>query len=127
MILLPFKFFAGGRLGSGRQWFSWIHIADEVNAIRFLIENASARGPFNLTAPHPVTNAELSKVVGRVMRRPSFFPVPGFALRLLMGEKAAIVLDGQRPIPKRLLDMGFRFRFPQLEPALRDLLGKKSK
>lgn len=122
VILLPFRFFVGGRLGSGKQWFAWIHVADEVSAVRFLIENANARGPFNLTAPQPVTNAELSKTVGRVMRRPSFLPVPGFALRLPMGEKATIVLEGQRPVPKRLLEMGFTFRFPELEPALRNLL-----
>ncbi len=125
MVLLPFKFFAGGRIGSGRQWFPWIHIADEVNAIRFLIENQNARGPFNLTAPNPITNAQLAKTVGRVLRRPSFFPVPGIALRLLMGEKATIVLEGQRPLPKRLLDRGYTFQFPELEPALRHLLERK--
>jgi len=124
LMLLPFKFFVGGRLGSGRQWFSWIHIADEVSAIRFLIENPNAKGPFNLTAPQTLTNAQFSKVIGRVMRRPSFFPTPGFALRLPMGEKATIALDGQRPVPKRLLDMGFKFQFPEAEPALRDLLGR---
>ena len=99
LMLLPFKFFVGGRLGSGRQWFSWIHIADEVSAIRFLIENANAKGPFNLTAPQTLTNAQFSKAIGRVMRRPSFIPAPGFALRLPMGEKATIVLDGRRPVP----------------------------
>ena len=124
IMLLPFKFFVGGRLGSGRQWFSWIHVADEVSAVRFLIDNPDARGPFNLTAPQTLTNAQFSKVIGRVMRRPSFFPTPGFALRLPLGEKATIVLDGQRPIPKRLLDMGFKFQFPEAEPALRDLLGR---
>ncbi len=122
VVLLPFRFFVGGRLGSGKQWFAWIHIADEVSAIRFLMENPNARGPFNLTAPRPVTHAELSKTIGGVMRRPSFFRVPGFALRLPMGEKATIVLDGQRPVPKRLLEMGFTFRFPDLESSLRDLL-----
>jgi len=127
LMLLPFKFFVGGRLGSGRQWFSWIHIADEVSAIRFLIENANAKGPFNLTAPQTLTNAQFSKVIGRVVRRPSFFPTPGFALRLPLGEKATVVLDGQRPVPKRLLEMGFKFQFPEAEPALRNLLGKDKK
>jgi NAD dependent epimerase/dehydratase family enzyme len=98
-----------------------------VSAIRFLIENPNARGAFNLTAPQPVTNAQLAKTLGRVMRRPSFFPTPGFLLRLVLGEKATIVLDGQRPIPKRLTDMGFRFQFPELEAALRDTLSKKRK
>ena len=124
VMLLPFKFFVGGRLGSGRQWFSWIHIADEVSAIRFLIENPGARGPFNLTAPQTLTNTQFAKAIGRAMRRPSFFPTPGFLLRIPMGEKAMIVLDGRRPIPRRLLDMGFTFRFPDAESALRDLLSK---
>ncbi len=122
MVALPFKFFAGGRLGSGKQWFPWIHIADEVGAIRFLIDNPNARGAFNLAAPNPVTNAQLAKILGRVMRRPSFFPVPAFALRLLLGEKAILVLDGAQIVPKRLLDMGFTFKFPEAEPAFRDLL-----
>lgn len=124
VIMLPFKFFAGGRLGSGRQWFPWIHIADEVGAIRFLIENSNARGAFNLTAPQQVTNAQFAKALGRVMRRPSFFPTPAFLLRLALGEKKTIVLDGQRPIPKRLTDMGFKFQFPDVEAALRDCLRK---
>lgn len=122
IMLLPFKFFVGGRLGSGRQWFSWIHIADHVKAIRFLIDTPSARGAFNLTAPHPMTNAEFGKVIGRVMRRPSFFPTPGFALKIALGEKSMIVLEGQRPLPKRLQEMGFAFHFPDAESALRDLL-----
>lgn len=124
VMILPFKFFAGGRLGSGRQWTSWIHIDDEIGAIRFLIDNPNARGAFNLTAPHPLTNAEFSKIIGRVMRRPSFLPAPGFALKLALGEKSSLVLEGQRPLPKRLLQMGFTFKFPEAEAALRDLLKK---
>jgi hypothetical protein len=127
VMLIPFKFFLGGRLGNGRQWFPWIHIADEVSAIRFLIDNPNARGPFNLTAPQPLTNARFAKALGRAARRPSFFPTPGFAIRLLLGEKALLVLEGQRPAPKRLLDMGFTFRFPDANSALHDLLGRKPK
>lgn len=122
-MLLPFRFFVGGCLGSGRQWFPWIHIADEVAAIRFLIENDAASGPFNLTAPFPITNAEFSHLLGQQLRRPSLMPAPEFALRLLFGEMATVILDGQRAIPKRLLQLGFRFRFPEAGPALRDLLG----
>jgi uncharacterized protein (TIGR01777 family) len=122
-MLLPFKLFAGGPLGNGRQWLSWMHIADEVAAIRFLIEKEEAAGAFNLTAPHPLTNAEFGRVVGRVLGRPAWMPAPVFALRLVLGEMATMVLDGQRAAPRRLLAMGFAFRFPQAEAALRDLLG----
>jgi uncharacterized protein (TIGR01777 family) len=121
-LLLPFRFFVGGPLGSGRQWLPWIHIADEVRAIRFLIENPAASGPFNLTAPNLLTNAEFSRVVGQVMRRPAFMRVPAFALRLLLGEMSIVLLEGQRAVPQRLQDSGFSFRFPEAEAALRDLL-----
>ncbi len=124
-LLLPFRFFAGGPMGSGRQGFSWIHPADEVAAIRFLIENERASGPFNLSAPGPLSNAEFARVLGNVLGRPSWLPVPGFALKLALGEVASMVLDGQKAMPRKLLDLGFRFRFPDAESALRDLLGKK--
>jgi len=122
-LALPFRFFAGGRMGSGRQWMSWIHMADEVAAIRFLIENPQASGPFNLTASQPITNAAFARAIGRAMGRPSWLPLPGFAFRLAFGEVASVLLDGQRAVPQRLLDLGFRFRFPDAEPALRELLG----
>ena len=121
-MLLPFKLFVGGPLGSGRQWFSWIHIADEVRAIRFLIEGTSARGAFNLCAPEPLRNGELARVIGQVMRRPAFVPTPAFAIKLLLGDKATLVLDGQRQVPKRLIELGFTFQFPQVQAALQDLL-----
>jgi len=121
-LLLPFRLFVGGPLGSGRQWLSWIHLQDQVRAIRFLIENQAASGPFNLCAPHPLTNADLARTLGKVLGRPSFVPVPAFALRLAFGEVAAVVLEGQRALPRRLLDLGFSFRFPDAESALRDLL-----
>jgi hypothetical protein len=122
LMALPFRFFVGGPLGSGRQWFPWIHIEDEIRAIRFLIENEAAAGPFNLTAPDTVTNAEFSRALGRVVRRPAFFRVPAFALRLVLGEMSTVVLDGQRAVPAKLRDQDFTFRFPTLETALRDLL-----
>jgi len=121
-MLLPFRLFVGGPLGSGKQWFSWIHIQDEARAIRFLIENDAACGVFNLTAPQSITNAQLSKILGLIMHRPSFIPVPGFALHILFGEKADILLSSQRQIPMRLRDIGFKFLFPDIEAALRDLL-----
>ncbi len=121
-LLLPFRLFAGGPLGSGRQWLPWIHIADQVAAIRFLIEKENATGPFNLTAPNPLTNAGFGQVLGRIINRPSFVPTPGLAMRLAFGEMATLLLDGQRAIPKRLLELGFTFRFPHAEAALQDLL-----
>ena len=121
-MLLPFRLFAGGPLGNGKQWLPWIHIADEVGAIRFLIENRQASGAFNLCAPNPLTNAEFGRVVGRVMGRPAFMPTPAFALHLVFGEMATVLLDGQRQAPKRLIELGFAFRFPSAEAALRDIL-----
>jgi uncharacterized protein (TIGR01777 family) len=123
VMSLPFKMMIGGPIGDGRQWFPWIHVEDEVGAIRFLLEREDARGPFNLTAPAPVTNRELTRALGRVMSRPSFLPAPGFALRLALGEMADMLLQGQRAVPSRLLELGYVFRWPDLEPALRDLLG----
>ncbi len=122
MVVLPFRLFAGGPLGNGRQWFPWIHLDDEIGAIRHLISHEEAQGPYNLTAPGATTNGDLARALGRTMRRPSFFRVPGILLRALMGEKATLVVDGQRPAPRRLLEAGYAFRFPTLEPALQDLL-----
>jgi len=122
-LLLPFRLFVGGPMGSGRQWYSWISLQDEARALRFLIETEEARGAFNLTAPNPVTNRKFARIIGRVMGRPSFIPVPGFAMRLAFGEVAEVVLQGQRAFPQRLIDLGFEFRHPQAEAALRDLLG----
>ena len=121
-LMLPFRFFVGGKIGSGKQWFSWVHIADCVGAIRFLMANTQAQGAYNLCAPGPLTNAAFSAVLGRVMHRPSLMTAPAFALRLVFGEMATILLEGQRGFPKRLLDMGYSFRFPDAEAALTDLL-----
>jgi uncharacterized protein (TIGR01777 family) len=122
-MLLPFRLFVGGRIGSGRQYLSWIHLADEVRALRFLMESPDAAGAFNLTAPSPVTNATFAATVGRVMHRPAVFPVPAAALRLVFGEMSGVLLRGQRVVPRRLRELGFAFRFPEIEPALADLLG----
>jgi len=121
-LLLPYKLFLGGPMGGGRQWLAWIHPADEVAAIRFLMERQEAVGAFNLCAPNPVTYAEFGRVLGRVLGRPSWLPVPAWALRLALGEVASTVLESQRALPRRLLDLGFQFRFPTAEAALRDLL-----
>lgn len=121
-IVLPFKLFAGGKVGSGNQWWSWIHIDDEVRALRFLIDQQDASGAFNVTAPNPVTAKEFAKTVGTVMGRPSLFPVPSPALSVAFGEMSTVLLDGQRAVPARLLEMGFEFRYPELNQALQDLL-----
>jgi len=122
LMLLPFRLFVGGALGSGRQWMPWIHLVDEARAIRFLIENDAARGPFNLVAPGILTQAEFAKAAGRVLRRPSFLRVPSFLLKPVLGEMSMLLLEGQRATPKRLTELGFRFRFPDVEGALRDLV-----
>lgn len=119
---LPFRMMIGGPIGDGRQWFPWIHVDDEIGALRFLLEREDARGPFNLTAPHPVTNKELTRTLARVLGRPGFLPAPGFALRIALGEMADMLLQGQRAVPSRLRELGFTFRWPDLEPALRNLL-----
>ena len=123
-LLLPFRFFVGGPLGNGRQYFPWIYLQDEVDAIRFLIDDPGASGAFNLSAPNPLTNAEFSQVVGRVIGRPAMLPAPAFALRAALGEMATVLLDGQRAVPRHLLERGFRFQFPEAELALRTLLSQ---
>lgn len=121
-LLLPFRFFIGGPLGSGRQWMSWIHLVDEILAIRFLLENENAQGIFNLCAPNPITNKEFSTYVGKIIHRPSWLPVPKFIFKLMLGEKANIILASQRQIPEKLLRLGFDFSYPNLDLALRNLL-----
>ncbi len=121
-MLLPFKLGLGGALGHGRQWFPWIHIRDHVRAIRFLIEHEQAHGPYNLSAPKPVRNAEFTRALGRALGRPAVMRVPATALKLVFGEMATVLLDGQRAVPRRLLEAGFTFEFTEVEAALRDLL-----
>ncbi len=122
-LALPFKLFFGGRIGSGGQFIAWIHLADYVRAIRYLIENENARGVFNLTAPNPLTNADFGRALARVLRRPFWFPVPAFALKLALGQMAELLLlSGQRVVPERLSQTGFEFQFADAESALRDVL-----
>ena len=122
-LVMPFRFFVGGPIGSGRQVIAWIHLHDAVRAIRFLMEREDARGAFNVTAPEPLTNAELGRLIARVLHRPFWLPVPAFALKLVLGEMAELLLlNGQRVLPERLLRAGFRFRFPTAENALKDVL-----
>lgn len=122
-LKLPFTFFAGGKLGDGSQWLPWIHMVDQIRAIRFLLESEIADGPFNLCAPNPVTNEELASVLGDVMGRPSFMPAPAFAMKTVLGEMATIVLDGQRAVPAKLQELGFTWIYPEIQEALEALAG----
>ncbi len=122
IMMLPVKLFAGGRLGSGRQGLAWIHQEDEVGAIRFLMERGDASGPFNLTGPTPISSGEFLRILAKVLKRPYWLPVPGWALHLVLGGMATLVLDGMYLQPKRLQELGFRFQFETAEAALRDLL-----
>lgn len=118
-----FRKFLGGPIGSGLQWFSWIHQQDQARAFQFVQERPEISGPVNFTSPHPVRNRDLTKALGRVLHRPAIFATPEFMLRLALGEFAETLLTGQKVFPKRLLDAGFRFNFPGIEGALEDLLG----
>jgi len=122
-MLLPFTFFAGGPFSSGRQYMSWIHRDDWVSLVRWALDTPDVRGPLNLTAPHPVTNAEFAHSLGRTLRRPAVMPAPAFALKLALGEMAGpLLLFSQRVVPERALKGGFRFAFETIDAALGDLL-----
>jgi uncharacterized protein len=121
--MLPFfRLGIGGPVAGGRQYVPWVHRDDVVAAMLFCLDNPQASGPVNLTAPNPVTNAELSRTLGRVLKRPAVLPVPAFALKLLYGDMAEIVTTGQRVLPARLEQLDYPFHYSELEPALRDVL-----
>jgi len=121
-MVMPVKMFVGGPLGSGKQYFPWIHLHDEVAAIRWLIDNPNANGVYNLSAPQPLTNKEFTQAIGKVLGRPTFMPVPAFAMQMLFGEMATLLLDGQREMPVRLVKDGFKFKYTNAEAALHDVL-----
>jgi uncharacterized protein (TIGR01777 family) len=124
-LLIPFRLGAGGRVGSGRQWVSWIALDDAVGGIMHALATTTLAGPVNLAAPAPVTNAELTKTLASILHRPAVVPVPAFAMRLVFGEMGeATLLASQRMRPRRLLESGYRFRYPTLESALRQELGR---
>jgi uncharacterized protein len=121
IMLLPFRMFVGGPLGDGTQPVPWVHIEDEIDAFRFLIENPEAHGPYNLATPDRIDYNDFAWIASKVLRRPSWFRVPAFLLRLGLGEKAELVLQGQQVVPQRLSELGFKFKYTQLENALQDL------
>jgi uncharacterized protein len=124
-MVTPFRFFVGGPLGSGRQYISWIHRLDVLEMIRWIIETPGVTGPINASAPHPVTNREFAKAIGRALRRPSILPAPAFALRLLVGEMAdPLILTGQRVIPAVAQAHGYHFRYPEIDIAMRGIFGE---
>jgi len=124
-MVSPFKFFLGGPLGNGKQWFPWIHMEDLVRAVLFLCEQKDINGPVNFCAPYPVRNRELAKTMGKILKRPSFFPAPALMLRLALGDFGSMLLQGQKVQPEKLLARGFSFRYTGIEHALRDLLEKR--
>lgn len=121
-MLLPFKLFLGGPLGSGKQWLSWIHITDLVRLIHYIIEHRELSGPVNGTAPEPVTMKTFCGTLGEVLERPSWLPVPEPALKVALGQMSEMLLHGQRALPQKALDAGFEFRYPALKPALQNIL-----
>lgn len=122
-MVLPYKFFGGGTVGTGRQWVSWIHRDDAVGGIVFALENSRLKGPLNFTAPHPEQMKEFGMAIGKALGRPHWLPVPGLALKAFLGEMSTLVLNGQRVMPRNLLEAGYTFQYPRLQEALDNLLG----
>jgi uncharacterized protein len=126
LMVLPYKLFAGGTVGSGQQWVSWVHVSDVVRAITFALKNENIRGPVNVTSPSPLRMEEFGRTIGSVLHRPHWLPVPSFAMKLALGKKSTLVLEGQHVRPEVLLREGFEFKYPTLNHALEDLLVKNS-
>jgi uncharacterized protein len=123
-MLTPFKLGVGGPVAGGRQYLPWVHVDDAAGAMAFCLDSEGASGPLNVSAPEPATNAEFSKALGRVLRRPAVLPVPALALKLLYGEMGQVVITGVRMVPARLRELGYEFRRPKLDDALRDATGR---
>lgn len=122
LMALPYRLFVGGRVGSGRQWISWIHIEDMTRLILFCLDNEQVSGPVNASAPEPVTNDRFGRAIASAMRRPHWMPVPAFMMRLLFGEMSVLLLEGQHAVPAAALEAGFAFRYPSIDEAVRNLL-----
>jgi uncharacterized protein len=119
-----FKWFVGGPIGNGRQWFSWVHVSDLTEVFVFLLKHQEVSGPFNVCSPQPVRNKDLARALGGVLHRPSLLPAPAFAVRLVLGEFGSVILEGQRVLPKRLLENGYIFQYPRIEEALASIMPK---
>ena len=119
-----FKKYVGGPIGSGKQWFSWVHLRDLAEAFIFLMKHSEISGPVNVCSPNPVRNKDLAKALGRALHRPSFIPAPGFMVKWVLGEFGSVILEGQRVIPRRLLESGFVFQYPDIEKALKSIVGQ---
>lgn len=120
-MVLPYKLFAGGTIGSGLQWLSWIHIHDVSRAILYILENKEISGPVNFTAPNPATMKEFGQTLAKCLGKPHWLPAPSFAIRLALGEMSILITEGQKVLPAKLLDHGYSFQFEQLQPALADI------
>jgi uncharacterized protein (TIGR01777 family) len=124
LMALPVRLFLGGPLGSGGQAMAWIHLADQIGAIRFLLAHEQARGAFNLIAPTPTSNAEFMRTLAGILHRPYWFPTPKVLLRMVLGEMSMLVVEGRSSWPKRLMELGYQFQFPTIGQALRDLFSE---
>lgn len=125
LMALPYRLFAGGRIGSGKQGLSWIHLEDMIGLILFCLDHDSIEGPVNGSAPEPLSNDAFGRAVAKAMGRPHWFPVPAFVMRTLFGEMSTLLLDGQRAIPKKLIDSGYIFRYPTVDSAMQNLVGRR--
>lgn len=124
-MMTPFKFFLGGPIGSGKQWFSWIHRDDVVGIVKYALENESVSGPVNAVAPNPVTNREFSSALGKALQKPSWLAVPAFAVKLALGELGGMLLTGQRVIPEKIVKAVYNFKYPDLKDALKAIFRKR--
>ena len=122
-----FKKFIGGPIGSGKQWFSWVHAADLTEAFVFLLSHPELSGPINVCSPNPARNKDLAKAIGKALHRPSFMPAPGFMIKLVLGEFGSVILKGQRVLPRRLLEAGFVFQYPEIDRAIEDIVSRNGK
>jgi len=124
LMAMPYRLFGGGKIGSGEQWLSWIHLEDMIRLILFILDNKFIEGPINASSPDPVTNDTFGRALGKAMGRPHWFPVPAFVMRTLFGEMSTLLLDGQRALPSRALENGFVFRYPTVDSAMEELVGR---
>ena len=124
-MVLPYKLFVGGTVGSGEQWVSWVHVKDVVRSISFAVTHERLNGPVNVTSPSPLRMRDFGKTIGSVLKRPHWLPVPSFAMKWVLGQKSKLVLEGQKVVPKVLREEEFEFLFPKLDLALEDLLKKE--